>query len=197
MITITIPARPSMEMWDPKLEEFVYTEPIKETKITLEHSLISISKWESKWKKAFLKKEEKKTAEEVLDYIKCMTIEKNIPDSVYDNISPDDFNKIAEYMQDSLTATHVQQRQDTKKIVGKQDVVTSELIYYWMIVNQIPFECEKWPINRLLALIQICSAKNAAQYSGKKGRRRGHSMSSLKNQSAINAARRAQYGTKG
>lgn len=195
MITITIPARPSMEMWDPKLEEFVQTEPIRETKITLEHSLLSISKWESKWKKAFLKKEQK-TAEEVLDYIRCMTIEKNIPENVYDNILPKDIERITDYIQDPMTATHVQQKPEYGKPNAKQDVVTSELIYYWMVANQIPFECERWHINRLLALIQICSAKNAQMYGGKR-KGKGNKSAMLKHNAALNAARRAQTGSLG
>lgn len=196
MITVVIPARPKMELWDPAKEEFVYVEATRETKITLEHSLVSISKWESKWKKAFLKKEQK-TAEETLDYIKCMTIEKNIPDNVYDNILPEDIIRITDYIQDSMTATHVRTKVDSNQPASKE-VVTSELIYYWMIANQIPFECEKWHLNRLLALIQVCSAKNAAQYSGKKGKRGGMNKASLMRQnSALNAARRAQTGSKG
>lgn len=196
MITVTIPARPAQEMWDPKLEEFVYKPAIKEYTINLEHSLISISKWESKWKKAFLKKDEK-TPEEVLDYIRCMTIEKNIPDEAYEYIPQMEVQRIVEYIEDPMTATHVTQKPPTNnKPIGKQDVVTSELIYYWMVANEIPFECERWHINRLMALIQICSVKNAAMYSGKKGKR-SNPGAMLRQNSALNAARRASLGTKG
>lgn len=193
MITITIPARPSIEIWDPVKEEFVYSEEIRETKITLEHSLVSISKWESKWKKAFLK-EEQKTPEQVVDYIKCMTIEKNIPDNVYENIPTNEIKRITDYIEDRMTATYIKQRPENNN-PGRKDVVTSELIYYWMIANQIPFECEKWHLNRLMALIQICSVKNAAMYGGKKNRAGKQDL--LRQNAALNAARRAKTGSKG
>lgn len=194
MITVTIPAKPSEEMWDPVKEEFIYTEPIRETKITLEHSLVSISKWESKWKKAFLKQGQK-TPEEVLDYIRCMTIEKNIPDNVYENIPPSEIKRITDYIEDSMTATHVKKKPESNK-PGSKDVVTSELIYYWMIANQIPFECEKWHLNRLMALIQVCSVKNAAMYGGKK-KGRANQQDLLRHNTALNASRRAKMGSKG
>lgn len=198
MLTIIVPykpAQPAKEMWDPVKEEFFYTEPeeeIKETKLTLEHSLVSISKWESKWKKAFLK-EDKKTPEQVLDYIKCMTIEKNIPDRVYENIPASEGKRISEYIEDRMTATYINKMPDNKP--GRKDTVTSELIYYWMIANQIPFECERWHLNRLMALIQVCSVKNAAMYGNKKGRK--HNDSLLKHNAALNAARRAKSGSMG
>lgn len=193
MITITIPAQPARESWDPAREEFVYTEATREYKLTLEHSLVSISKWESKWKRAFLKQDQK-TPEETLDYIKCMTIEKNIPDKVYEYIPAEELKKITDYIEDPMTATHINQR-PAKEQPGKKDVVTSELIYYWMIANEIPFECEQWHINRLMALIQVCSVKNAAMYGGKKGGMSKRDL--LKNNAAMNAARRAKLGSKG
>jgi hypothetical protein len=197
MITITIPAKPKTEMWDPVKEEFQYTDAIKETTITLEHSLISISKWESKWKKAFLKKEEK-TIEEVIDYIKCMTIEKNVPDAVYNNIPDSEMKRITEYIEDRMSATYVKQKPVDNKGDSnrKEEVVTSELIYYWMIANQIPFECERWHINRLMALIQVCSVKNAAMYGGKK-KSRSNQNALLRHNTALNASRRAKLGSTG
>lgn len=193
MISILIPAQPSIEMWDPAKEEFIKTEEISETKITLEHSLVSISKWESKWKQAFLKKSEK-TPEQVIDYIKCMTIDNGIPDNVYEHIPSDEIKRITNYIEDRMTATYINQRPEYNKKESK-DVVTSELIYYWMIANQIPFECERWHLNRLMTLIQICSVKNAAMYGGKKNRSKTNSL--LKHNTALNNARRAQTGSKG
>lgn len=194
MITIKIPAQPATEIWDPAREEFIYTEEIPETKLTLEHSLVAISKWESKWKKAFLKENVRKTPEEILDYIRCMTIEENIPENVYEYIPADEVDRIMKYVEDTMTATYIN-RKPAKETPGKKDVVTSELIYYWMIANQIPFECENWHLNRLMALIQICSVKNAAMYGGKKNRADKNSL--LKNNAAMNAARRAKLGSKG
>lgn len=194
MITVTIPARPKQEMWDPAREEFIYIEATREYKITLEHSLVSVSKWESKWKKAFLKQGEK-TPEEVLDYIRCMTIEKNIPDEAYKNIPPNEVKRITDYIDDSHTATHINHMPQKEK-PGRKDVITSELIYYWMIANQIPFECERWHLNRLMALIQICSVKNSQMYGGKK-KSRSSQQDLLRHNSALNASRRAMTGSKG
>lgn len=193
MITITIPARDSEEFWDPVKEEFITTEPIPETKIDLEHSLVAISKWESKWKKAFLKKDSK-TSEELLDYIRCMTLNDNIPDNVYSYIPQSEFERITAYIEDRMSATYVTKRPEDNK--PSKDTVTSELIYYWMIANQIPFECQYWHINRLMALIQVCSVKNAAMYGGKKNKG-VNAQSLLKHNAALNASRRAKLGTKG
>lgn len=190
MITIVIPAQPEQELWDSVNEEFVYIEATKEAKITLEHSLVSISKWESKWKKAFLK-DDQKTAEEMLDYIRCMTIEKNIPEQIYNYIPAEEMMRIKDYIDDRMSATVINSNsvEEPKGRRGK-DVITSELIYYWMIANEIPFECEKWHLNRLLALIQVCSAKNAP--SKKMSKR-----DLLKRNASLNAARRAKSGSKG
>ena len=195
MITITIPAQPAREYWDPAREEFIYKEATPEYKLSLEHSLVSISKWESKWKKAFLKKEEK-TPEQVLDYVKCMVLgNEEIPDSVFENISKEDVKRITDYIEDTMTATHINQRPDNGNKPKSKDVVTSELIYYWMIANEIPFECQYWHLNRLMALIQVCSVKNAAMYGGKKGK--GSKADLLRNNAAMNMARRAKSGSLG
>lgn len=193
MIAITVPEQKPKEMWDPAREEFFETRYIPETKLSLEHSLISISKWESKWKKAFLKKEEK-TAEEMLDYIRCMTIEKNVPDEVYMNIPQSEMKRIVDYLEDPMTATHINKRPNDNKPPSRE-VITSELVYYWMIANEIPFECEKWHINRLLSLIQVCSVKNQAAYGGKKGGKSTRDL--MKHNAALNASRRAKLGSKG
>lgn len=190
MITITIPKSPRIEMWDPVKEEFVYTEPIeKDIKLTLEHSLVSISKWESKWKKAFLKKSNK-SAEEMIDYIRCMTIEKNIPEHVYNHIPKDEVLKIKDYIDDKMSATVINTNKFTDDNRHRKDVVTSELIYYWMISNEIPFECERWHLNRLLTLIQVCSSKNSP--SKKLDKRK-----LMKRNSALNASRKARSGSHG
>lgn len=189
MIKIIIPASPSIEMWDPVKEEFFYTEPIDETVFHIEHSLVSISKWESKWKKAFLKKNEK-TVEEILDYIRCMTIEDGIPDSVYRYLPDKELLRIKDYIDDPMTATVINSNKLTEDHRPKKDVVTSELIYYWMIANEIPFECENWHLNRLLTLIQVCSSKNAPSKKLDRGKL-------MKRNASLNAARKAQYGSHG
>lgn len=152
MLTLNIEAR---EFLNAATNEFIYVKPCT---LQLEHSLISLSKWESKWKKPFLALKAP-TVEEMQDYIRCMTINSNgIEDIVYETLMPGDLDKIREYITDSHTATTIIDRQS--KRAGSPETPTSELIYYWMIANDIPFQCEKWHLNRLLTLIRICNIKN-------------------------------------
>lgn len=143
------------EYWDERNEEFIHTKPYT---LTLEHSLVSISKWEAKWHKPFL--ETKLTSELFLDYIKQMTIEKNVPDDVYARLTSSNLKEITAYMQDTMTASRVKEEQ---KSSNKREYLTSELLYYWMTKFNIPFECEKWHINRLIMLIKICFEKEKPQ----------------------------------
>lgn len=128
---------------------------IKESKLKLEHSLVSISKWESRWEKPFLGNESK-TPEQLLDYIKCMTIHKVDP-LVYDVLTTEQINEIGEYIDAKMTATWFNQLDKNKP---NKDIVTSEIIYYYMVALNIPFECEKWHLNRLLTLIRVCNEKS-------------------------------------
>ena len=150
MLQIVIPER---EYFDQQKQEFVY---LKEQKLTLEHSLISISKWESKWKKPFLDKADK-SPEESADYIRCMTIGKEVDPDVLRWVPQDVYAQINAYISDSMTATWFNER---NKKPGPGQVITSELIYYWMAKNGIPFECEKWHLNRLFTLLRIFGEKN-------------------------------------
>lgn len=129
---------------------------IKPQTLTLEHSLVSISKWESKWHKPFISKDPK-THEELMDYIRCMTLTTNVDPNIYLCLSAENMKAINEYIEDSMTATWFSEKNQKK--AGKE-VITSELIYYWMVAFQIPFECQKWHLNRLMTLIRICSIKN-------------------------------------
>ena len=149
MLRITIPPR---EFWDEVNQEFVY---FGEQTLQLEHSLISISKWESKWHKSFLSTYDK-TTEEILDYIQCMTLTPNVNPGVYSCLTDENIEQINNYISDSMTATCFYD----EKTFGPRETITSELIYYWMIVNSIPFECQKWHINRLITLIKVCTIKN-------------------------------------
>jgi hypothetical protein len=151
MLTITIPA---IEQYDEALNEF--STP-KGQQLQLEHSLVSLSKWESKWLKPFLSKKEKKTNKETIDYIKCMTITKNIDDKIYANLTNDNIEQVDKYINEDMTATTFIKEQDTKN----REIITAEIIYYWMIAMNIPFECQKWHLNRLLTLINVCNIKNA------------------------------------
>lgn len=139
------------EVYIESTSEFVTVKPCK---LVLEHSLLSISKWEAKWKKSYLH-EVQKTREEFIDYIKCMTIG-NVDDIVYAGLSNDNINAVINYINDSMTATTF-----TDKGKRSREIITSEIIYYWMIEFGIPFECEKWHINRLLTLITVCSIKSS------------------------------------
>lgn len=180
MLQITIP---STELWDEKKQEFFNT---KEYVLQLEHSLVSISKWESKWNKVFLSKEDK-TYEETIDYIKCMTITQNIPDEAYRYITKSNVDEIDKYITAPMTATWFT---NDKTTGGNREKITSELIYYWMIALNIPFECQKWHLNRLLTLIRVCNVKNTPP---KKMSKR----SLMQRNAALNAARRKQYNTTG
>lgn len=180
MLQITIPA---VELWDEQNNEFTRQ---KERTLQLEHSLVSLSKWESKWNKAFLGRANK-TEEEVIDYIKCMTITQNVDSDAYNYLTKDNIERINDYINAPMTATVF-----TKDETGKnnREVVTSELIYYWMIALNIPFECQKWHLNRLLTLIRVCNIKNAPP----KKRSKRDIMS---RNAALNAARKKQLNTRG
>lgn len=180
MLHITIPA---VEQWDEVKQEFVYT---KDQTLSLEHSLVSLSKWESKWCKAFLTKQEK-TFEETLDYIKFMTITQNVDPKVYNYLTNENIDEVNRYIEAPMTATYFSEDK-TSKISREQ--VTAELIYYWMISLNIPFECQKWHLNRLLTLIKVCNIKNTPP----KKRSRKDIMSS---NAALNAARKKQLNTRG
>lgn len=179
MLTITIPAR---ELYDEKNQMFFNT---KEQTLRLEHSLVSISKWESKWRKAFLKKDEK-TNEEIIDYIKCMTITQNVDPNVYNFLTRSNINEIIEYIDNPMTATTFANNENN----NSREVITSELIYYWMISFNIPMECQRWHLNRLLTLIRICSIKNTPP---KKMNKREVANRYAK----LNAARRNKMNSKG
>lgn len=179
MLVINVPEQ---DLYDPVSNEFIF---IKKQTLHLEHSLLSISKWESKWHKPYLSKEEK-TVEEMVDYIRCMTISQNIDPNVYKCLTQENINDIVKYMEDPMTATTVNTHQKPSR-----EIVTSELIYYWMTALNIPFDpCQKWHLNRLLMLIQVCSIKS--QPAKKMSR-----AEIMRRNTQLNAARRAKYGTSG
>lgn len=186
MLQLTIPGSPSEEMWDEVKCEFVTTPAFPGAVIQLEHSLISVSKWESKWKKSFSSTKEK-TAEEFLDYVRCMTLTRNVDPEVYDHLTLENFQQIDKYIRDPMTATTVRRKQ------GKgpsRKVVTAEQIYSWMIDCDIPWDAEKWHLNRLLTLIEV---RNASADPGKKMSPK----SILKDNAALNAARRGKMHSRG
>jgi hypothetical protein len=181
MLRIKVPLGP--ERWDEQKRVFVAP---KEQVLQLEHSLVSLSKWESKWCKPFLSKGEK-SSEEVLDYIKFMTVTPNVQPEVYENLTRANIQEINDYIDSPMTATTFSEDKNGKR---SREIVTAELIYYWMITLNIPFECQKWHLNRLLTLIRVCNVKNAPP---KKMSKRDIASRNAE----LNAARRRQLNTKG
>lgn len=180
MLTITVPGG---ELYDEANELFIEVKP---QTLQLEHSLISLSKWESKWHKPFLSKFDK-SAEETLDYVRCMTVTPGVDPMVYARLTNENIATINEYIDNPMTATTFS---NTQKGGSSGEQVTSEVIYYWMIALTIPFECEKWHLNRLLTLIRVCDAKN-------KPPKKMSKREIMSRNAALNAARRKKLGTKG
>ena len=182
MLKITIPKG---EWFDEQRQEFINID--HEICLSLEHSLVSLSKWESKWKKPYLSLEDK-TKEEKIDYIRCMTLTQNVDPIIYYCIPPIEMAKIDAYINDSMTATTFSDV-DKNKPRGKE-VITAEIIYYWMVSYNIPFECQKWHLSRLMTLIRVCAVKNAPA--------KNMSNKEIYNRNkALNKARRAKLHSNG
>lgn len=176
------------EFYDERTERFIEVKP---TTLNLEHSLIAVSKWESKYHVPFLQEDEK-SPDQLLYYLKCMTINQNVNENVYRAISSKQQEEILEYIKDPMTATWF--GDNPSKVLGRKrnkEVITSELIYYWMVALQIPSEYEKWHLNRLLTLIQVCNSYN----DPKKNKMSKNEI--IRNNDALNAARRAAMRTRG
>jgi hypothetical protein len=179
MLSIIVPG---IEVFDNKAQEFTTQGDVV---LELEHSLVSLSKWESIFEKPFLGKVEK-TAEEVLGYIKTMALNK-VPEEIFSKLSEDNLKAINEYIEAKMTATWFHEAPGAPP---SRDVITSELIYYWMITFEIPFECEQWHLNRLFTLIRVCNIKQS------KPKKMSRSEIASRNRE-LNAQRRTQLGTKG
>lgn len=180
MLTIVVPG---VEMYDEGTGEFVTKGDFT---LELEHSLVSLSKWESKNEKPFLGRE-KKTTEETFDYIRCMVLTPNVPEEVFSKLTEENILAINDYIEAKMTATWFSDAPGAPK---SRDVITAELIYYWMVVFQIPFECEHWHLNRLFTLIRVCNIKQS------KPKKMSRSELAARNRE-LNAQRRAQLGSKG
>lgn len=150
MLTLNVKAK---ELFDERTSQFIN---VPNAELHLEHSLISLSRWESKWKKPFLNIEDP-TNEEMTDYICCMSIDRTVDPEVIKHLNYEEVMKIREYISDPQTATKIYDRRPGH--AGRNKIFTSEEIYYWMIYYGIPFSCEKWPLNRLLTLVRICGIK--------------------------------------
>jgi len=180
MFDINIPA---MELWDEANEEFILKQGHT---LKIEHSLVSVSKWEAKWRKPFLDKQ-KKTYEETVDYIVCMTITQNVKPEVYDSLTHKNIRDVNKYIDSPQHATWFAPDKKGKK---SSESVTAELIYYWMIALSIPFECQKWHLNKLLALVRVCEIKSETPKKMDKKQ-------TLSRNIALNEARRKAMNSKG
>lgn len=174
---------PGDEFFNEETEEFTTQGDFE---LELEHSLISLSKWESKHQKPFLASSDK-TPEEILSYIECMILTPIYPEGLIQRFGNIQFSQVNEYIESKESATTFGDMPERK---GRGEVITSELIYYWMVAFTIPFECETWHLNRLFALIRICNLKNS------KPQKMSKSEIAARNRE-LNAQRRAQYNTRG
>lgn len=170
------------EQWDEVNQVFIEA---KYQTLRLEHSLVSLAKWEAKWCKPFLSKQEK-THEEIMDYIKFMTLTQNVDPDVYNHLDNGNLIDINNYIDSPMTATTI----SDKGGKPNREIITNEIIYYWMISLNIPFECQKWHLNHLLTLIKVCNIKNQPQKKMSK-------QEIMRRNNALNQARRQKYNTKG
>lgn len=181
MLELIIPAS---EVYNEKLSEFVKTDEIV---LRLEHSLASLSKWESKWEKPFMTSEEK-TSEETFGYIQAMSLDPNTPPEVFHSLSSEHLDLINKYLEAKMSATWFSEK---PKANGSREIITAEVIYYWMISLNIPLECENWHLNRLFTLIKVFNQKNAPE---KKKMSRSELMARNRK---LNAERKAKLNTSG
>lgn len=179
MIEITIPQG---EEFDERTNEF---HVVKGWVLKLEHSLISLSKWESTWHKPFLLKDNKSDLE-TMDYVRCMTMG-TVDPVCYRYLTKEQNAQISEYISSPMTATTFSKDNKASK---NREVITSEIIYYWMIALNIPFECQTWHLNRLLTLINVCNLKNQPQ-------KKMSQKAILARNRALNESRRSQLNTPG
>lgn len=180
MLSIVVGAT---EVFDEDRQEFTTQGGVE---LQLEHSLLSLSKWESKYEKPFLGKTEK-TGEEVLDYIRCMMVGQNPRGEILQQLSKENLDAINDYVDRKMTATWFSDQPGAPR---SSEVITSELIYYWMTVFHIPFECETWHLNRLFTLIRICNVKQS------KPQKMSRAEIAQRNRE-LNARRKQQLGTSG
>lgn len=180
MLVIKVPLQEGI---DEETKRFVVTESFT---LEMEHSLASLSKWESFFEKPFLGKEDK-TFEETIWYVKAMTLTPNVPPEIFSKLSQSNIEDIHNYIAAKMTATTFSEQGQPKPT---REIITAEIIYYWMVAHNIPFECEHWHINKLLTLIRVCNIKNAPPKKMNKA-------DALAKHRELNAQRRAQYGTRG
>lgn len=181
MLTLTVPG---VELFDNKTQKFSTTET---TVLELEHSLVSLSKWESKWNIPFLGRDEK-TNEQIIDYVKLMTLTPDVPDEVYLRLSDENYEQINGYINSKQTATWFREDPNSPK---NREIITAEIIYYWMIALKIPQEYQWWHLARLFTLVRVLNQKNQPP------KKAGNTQSAAAQRRALNEARQRQYNTTG
>jgi hypothetical protein len=180
VLTITVPG---VELYDEKKEVFFN---LPEVTLSLEHSLVSLSKWESHWEKPFLGPEPK-TTEETIGYVKAMTLTPNIPDEIYGRLSNENLLAVNAYIGAKMSATWFNEQKKPSR-----EIVTAEVIYSWLVNLQIDWECQHWHLNRLFTLIKVVNQKNAPDKQPKRSR-----AEMIAERNALNAKRRAELNTSG
>ncbi len=188
MLEIVIPEQ-HYEFYNEKTNEFLPPVDVKQTTLQIEHSLVSIRKWEQKWHKPFLGKSDK-SYEELTDYIRCMTLNEGVDPWIYNWIPQDVINEVVEYIKDPMTATWFSDDSLTGAQKNSRETVTAEIIYYWMIALSIPVEFENWHLNQLMTLIKVVKIK-----SGKP--KKVDKRKAARERAELNRKRRALYHTKG
>jgi hypothetical protein len=172
-----------VESYDDSKQEFVI---VGGTPIQLEHSLVSLSKWEQEYEKPFISTTEK-TDEELVFYVKCMTLTPEVPEELYLKLSDENIQDINDYINKKMSATWFS---DAPNAPPSREIITAELVYYWMTVFNIPFECQYWHLNRLFTLVRVCNIKQA------KPKKMSRAEVAQRNRE-LNERRRSQLGTKG
>lgn len=183
MLHLQIPDR---DLWDPVQERFIH---VQGCEVDLEHSLDSISKWESKWHIPFHDDRKEKTLEQNLDYISCMCLTPNIDPEVFRYISEENAKEISDYISDKATATWFN---DPTRRSGKREIITAEIIYYWMTAYNVPESYQYWHLNKLMTLLRVCAEKNSTDKNKKIAK-----TNMAAQRRALNAARRKKYNTRG
>lgn len=183
MLQITVP---DTEIFDDQQQRFI---KVKGKELQLEHSLVSVKKWESKWKRPFLGAGNgPQNTEETLDYVRCMTITQCVDPNVYRCLTMNDIRKVREYIDDPMTATTIKELPNRKM---NRSVITAEIIYYWMIKLEIPSEYQKWHLNQLLTLIRVFDEKDSPN------KKKMSKSEIAKQRRALNASRRAKHRSRG